>query len=140
MNAIQFLRTRRWGFYRRFLLIALVLVLAIRNYGDRVKGWFGSPEGDVVLTHYEFRPELPNAKPAWIIHLKNQSREFTYDRIELDATYFDAGGAVLQQDRLVLRQKLAPGQEQMVATFDSVSRPGAERGTLRVLKTERVEE
>jgi hypothetical protein len=140
MTVLEYLRTRRWSFYRRFLLVIIVLVLALRNYGDRVATWImgAGASGDVIITHYEFRPELPGSRPAWIINVKNQNRKVTYDRIELDATYFDANGTVLDRDKLVIRQKLAPGEEQLVGSIDVRDRPGAQSGTLTVSDAQRV--
>ena len=65
-------------------------------------------------------PELPRSKA-------------TYDQIELEATYRDDQGKVLETDKLVVRQKLAPGNEQTIASTDFKPRLGATNGTLRVL-------
>ena len=139
MRFPAFLRSRRFALYRRLALIVIIVVLAFRNYGARVAHWIeGFGGSDVILTHYEFRPELPEAKPAWIIGLKNESGEHTYEQVELEATYFDEGGKVLEVDRLVIRQKLAPGEEQMVASVDFKDRPGAQKGSLKVIDAERV--
>jgi hypothetical protein len=123
------------------VLIGIVLFLAIRNYGDAISGWFSRPDGarDIVLTQYEFRPEMPGAKPAWIIGFRNQSASFAYDRIVLEATYLDDAGTVLQQDKLIVNQRLAPGDEQLVASVDARDRPGVRKGTLKVSSAERVE-
>jgi hypothetical protein len=138
---LDFFRRREWTILRRLILVGLIVFLALRNYGDSLTRWFARPDGarDVVLTQYEFRPEMPGAKPAWIIGFRNESARFTYDRIELEATYFDDQGAILQQDKLVVNQRLAPGEEQLVASIDARDRPGASKGTLRVSHAERVE-
>jgi hypothetical protein len=139
MNILEFLRTPKWARLRRLALVVILVVLGFRNYGKEIINWARTPSGDVVLTRYEFRPELPGAKPAWIIGLKNQSSKFTYDLIELEATYLDANGAVLERDKLLVRQQLAPGEEQLVGSVDFRDRPGAQKGTLTVSKAERVE-
>jgi hypothetical protein len=69
-------------------------------------------EHDVVLTQAEFRPDIGEAKPAWIIGLRNESSKYTYDEIELEAIYKDKDGKVLEKDRMIIRQKLDPGEEQ----------------------------
>ena len=135
MSAFSFLRSRQWVIGRRLALVALVLILGIRNYSDTISSWFRGPdrEHDVVITKSEFRPDLGEAKPAWIIGLRNESGKTTYDQIELEATYKDHEGKVLETDKLVVRQKLVPGDEQMIASIDFKSRPGATTGTLRVV-------
>lgn len=130
-----FLRSKQWVLARRLALVGFIVFLGIRNYGGPISDWLrGSSEGhDVVITKSEFRPDLGEAKPAWIIGLRNASDETTYDQIELEATYWDKEGKVLETDKLVVRQKLVPGDEQLVASIDFKSRPGATNGTLRVL-------
>ena len=75
---------------------------------------------------------------AWIIGLRNESGSTTYEQIELEATYKDHEGKVLETDKLVVRQKLVPGDEQLVASIDFKSRPGATTGTLRVVSAKSV--
>jgi hypothetical protein len=135
MNVFGFLRTKQWVWARRLALIAIILILAIRNYGSTLSSWLHGPdqENDVVITQSEFRPDLDEAKPAWIIGLKNQSSRYTYDQIELEATYTDQTGKILETDKVVVRQKLAPGEEQLIASTDVKSRPGATAGTLKIL-------
>ena len=96
---LGFLRSRQWVLGRRLALIALVVFLAIRNYGDTLSSWLSpsDPQRDVVVTKAEFRPEF-GEKPAWIIALKNESRKTTYDQIELEATYMDSQGKVTETD------------------------------------------
>jgi hypothetical protein len=86
-----------------------------------------------VITQSEFQADLRDGKPAWIIRLKNQSSTTTYNQIELEATYKDTAGKTLETDKMVLRQKLVPGDEQVIASSDFRARPGAATGTLRVL-------
>jgi hypothetical protein len=133
-----FLRTRRWVVLRRLILVSIVLAVAYRTYGDSLTSWFRGPDParDIVIARAEFRPDLPGAKPAWIITFRNQSRRYTYDRVQMEATYRDNGGNVLETDKMVVRQKLIPGAEQVVASFDARSRPGAARGGLKVLDAE----
>ena len=125
---------------RRLAMVLLILFLGFRSYGGYISSRFQRANGarDVVLTRYEFRPELPNAKPAWIIGVRNASSRFTYDSIQLEATYMDDTGKVLQKDTLVVRQKLIPGDEQLIASTDIKDRPGATTGTLKVLGAESV--
>ena len=125
---------------RRLAMVLLIVVLGLRSYGGYISSRFQKANGarDVVLTRYEFRPELPTAKPAWIIGFKNASGRFTYDSVQLEATYLDATGKVLQKDKLVVRQKLVPGDEQLLASTDIKDRPDATTGTLKVLGAESV--
>jgi hypothetical protein len=129
-----FLRSRQWVIGRRLALIALVVFLGLRNYGDTLSSWLSpsNPQRDVVVTKAEFRPDF-GEKPAWIIALKNESRKTTYDQIELEATYMDNQGKVTETDKLVFKQKLIPGKEQTIASTDNKPRPGATSGTLRVV-------
>jgi hypothetical protein len=124
---------------RRLALVVIVVVLAFRNYGGGLSSLFRGPSSDidVILTKTEFRPDLRDGKPAWIIRLKNQSRTITYNQVELEATYKDGNGKTLETDTMVLHQKLAPGDEQVVASSDFKARPGATMATLRVLKASR---
>lgn len=121
-------------------MVVLIVFLGYRSYGGYISSRLQRANGarDVLLTKYEFRPELPNAKPAWVIGFKNASGRFTYDSIQLEATYMDGAGKVLQKDTLVVRQKLIPGDEQFIASSDIKDRPGATAGTLRVLGAESV--
>jgi len=132
---LDFLRTRQWVVGRRIFLVVIVLVVAYRQYGDAVVARFAGPhpESDIKITRSEFRPELPGAKPAWIIGFRNDSNRFTYDQIQLRATYMDDKGTVLETDTLNVKQKLAPGDEQIIGSIDFKSRGAATRGTLEVV-------
>ena len=132
---LDFLRTRQWVVGRRIFLLAVVLVVAYRQYGDAIIARIAGPhpERDIKITRAEFRPELPGAKPAWIIGFRNDSNRFTYDQIQLHATYMDDKGTVLETDTLNVKQKLSPGDEQIVGSIDFKSRGGATRGTLAVV-------
>jgi hypothetical protein len=134
MSMFGFLRSRHWVIGRRMALIALVVILGLRNYGDTLSSWLrpSDPQRDVEVTKAEFRPEF-GEKPAWIIGLRNISSKATYNQIELEATYMDDKGKVIETDKLVVRQKLPPGHEQTIASTDHKSRPGARTGTLRVV-------
>jgi hypothetical protein len=134
------LRSRQWVVARRLLLVGIILVLGIRQYGDSLLSVLRrpNPARDIVITRAEFRPELPGAKPAWIIGFRNLSNKFTYDQIELEATYLDDRGSVLEQDKLVVRQKLPPGDEKLIGSVDFKNRGTAKTGTLKVLRAEEV--
>jgi hypothetical protein len=134
MNTFGFLRSRQWVMGRRMALVALVIILGIRNYGDTLTSWLraADPQRDVVIVKSEFRPDL-GEKPGWIIELRNDSSKVAYDQIELEATYKDDEGKVLETDKLVVKLKLIPGNEQTIATTDFKPRLGATNGTLRVL-------
>jgi hypothetical protein len=131
---LRFLRSRQWIVARRLVLIGIIVFLGIRQYGGRIVTLLGRPNPvrDIVITHAEFRPELPGAKPAWIIGLHNISGKFTYDEIQVEATYLDEEGRILETDRLVIRQNLPPGDEKLVGSVDFKSRGAAKRGSLRV--------
>jgi hypothetical protein len=135
MNISRILRTRQWVWGRRLALVALILFLGFRNYGNSISAWLRGPdqEHDVVITQAEFHPDIGESRPGWIIGLRNVSSKYTYDKIELEATYKDETGKVLEKDKLMVRQKLVPGDEQLIASTDFKNRPGATHGTLRVL-------
>jgi hypothetical protein len=138
MSLFRLLQNRHWIIGRRIAMVLLIVFLGFRSYGPYITSRLQRANGarDVVLTRYEFRPELPNAKPAWIIGFRNASGRFTYDSIELEAIYMDETGKVLEKDKLVVRQKLVPGDEQLIASTDIKDRPGATTGTLKVLGAE----
>jgi hypothetical protein len=138
---LQFLRTRQWIVGRRLFLVAVIVVLAWRQYGDAIVARLVGPhpERDIRITRAEFRPELPGAKPAWIIGFRNDSNRYTYDQIQLDATYMDDSGTVLERDTLVVKQKLLPGDEQIVGSVDFKSRGAATRGSLTVAGAQQVQ-
>src|SRR6202049_2298038 len=132
---LEFLRSRQWIIGRRLALVGISLILAIRQYGVSVAALLQRPhpERDITVTRAEFRPELPGAKPGWIIGFRNNSAKFTYDRIQLEATYTDERGKVLEKDKLTVLQKLPPGDEKLIGSSDIKSRGEAKSGTLKVL-------
>lgn len=132
---LEFLRSRQWIVGRRLFLIAIVVFLGIRQYGGNLASLLSrpNPTHDIEITHTEFRPELPGARPAWIIGFRNISSKFTYDQIQLEATYLDGRGKVLERDKLVVSQKLPPGDDKLIASSDFKSRGAATAGTLKVL-------
>ena len=141
MGILELVRSRQWVMGRRLVLIAIILVVGYRSYGDSILSQFRGPDPgkDIVLTRVEFRPELGQAKPGWIIGFRNISTRFTYDQIQLEATFTDDSGKVLETDRLVVKQKLTPGFEQLIGSTDFKSRGGATRGSLKVIDAERVD-
>ena len=132
---LQFLQSRQWILARRLLLVGIILFLGVRQYGNTVVTWLRQPNPtrDIVVTRAEFRPELPGAKPAWIIGFRNNSDKFTYDQIQLEASYINDQGKVIERDKLVVQQKLPPGDEKLIASVDFKSRGSAKTGTLTVL-------
>src|SRR5262252_1152839 len=137
---LDFLRTRQWVAGRRIFLVIVVLVVAARQYGPTIVSRLAGPhpERDIKITRAEFRPELPGAKPAWIIGFRNDSNRFTYDQIQLRATYMDDKGTVLETDTLNVNQKLLPGDEQIIGSIDFKSRGAATSGTLTVVGAKEV--
>jgi hypothetical protein len=137
---LQFFRSRQWILARRLVLVGIILILGIRQYGGSIVNMLRrpNPTRDVVVTRSEFRPELPGGRPGWIIGFKNNSDKFTYDQIELEATYFDDQGKMLEQDKLVVRQKLPPGDEKLIGSADFKNRGAARSGTLKVLGAQEV--
>jgi hypothetical protein len=131
---LDFLRSRQWVVGRRLVLISIVLILGIRQYGGQIALMLTRPNPvrDIVITHAEFRPELPGAKPAWIIGIHNNSSKYTYDQIQVAATYVDADGKVVDTDKLVIRQKLPPRDEKLIGSVDTKSRGTARSGSLTV--------
>jgi hypothetical protein len=137
---LSFLRSRQWVLARRLLLVGIILVLGIRQYGNSLVTLLRrpNPTQDIMITHAEFRPELATAKPAWIIGFRNDSDKFTYDQIELEAAYMDEQGKVLERDKLLVKQKLPPGDEKLIASVDFKSRGAAKTGTLKVVGAQQV--
>jgi hypothetical protein len=136
-----FLQTRQWILARRLLLVGIILVLGMRQYGDSLIAMLrrANPARDIAITRAEFRPELPGAKPAWIIGFHNNSDKFTYDQIQLEATYMDEHGKVLETDKLVVRQKLPPGDEKLIGSVDFKDRGAAKTGSLKVLGAQKIQ-
>ena len=66
---LEFLRSRQWIITRRLVLIGIILFLGIRQYGGQIATVLKRPNPvrDIVIIRAEFRPELPGAKPAWIV-------------------------------------------------------------------------
>jgi hypothetical protein len=137
---LQFLQSRQWVVARRLILLGIVLFVAYRNYGDAFVSIVSGPNAkkDVIVTRAEFRADIPTEKPVWIIGFHNKSARFTYDQIQLEATYFDKDGKLLEKDKLVVHQKLAPGEDQTVGSSDFRARGAATRGTLTVLDAQRL--
>jgi hypothetical protein len=136
---LNILRSRRWVAGRRLVLVAIVLILAARQYGDALVAWLRGPDPatDIIVMRAEFRPAvLAGTKPAWIIGLRNTSSKYTYDQIQLEAVYLDKDGNLLETDKLVVRQKLPPGDERLVGSLDFKQRPAASSGTLKVVGAE----
>jgi len=138
MTILSFFRTREWVIVRRFVLIGLILFLAYRTYGNSLFERFQSPDAarDIAITKSEFRADVVGTKPGWIIGLRNNSRRHGYDLIQVEATYFDKTGTVLQKDSMTVYQKLTPGQEEVIGSTDAQERPGAVNGSLKVIRAE----
>ena len=134
MAITDFLRSRQWIIGRRLILILIIVLLGIRQYGGTIARMLTRPDPvkDIVITHAEFRPELPGAKPAWIIGIHNNSSKYTYDQIQVAATYLDNQGNIVDRDKLVIRQKLPPGDEKLIGSVDFKSRGAATHGNLTV--------
>ena len=132
--SLEFLRSRQWILTRRLVLVGIILFLGIRQYGGQLAMLLTrpNPARDIVITHAEFRPELPGAKPAWIIGMHNNSSKYTYDQIQVAATYMDEQGKIVDRDKLLIRQKLSPGDEKLLGSVDLKSRGFATRGSLTV--------
>jgi len=135
MSILQFFRTREWVFIRRLVLIGLILFLGYRAWGGYLLTPFQSANAtrDIVITKSEFRPDVSGSRPAWIIGVRNNSSRFGYKDIQLQATYLDASGTVLQKDTMTLHQKLVPGQEEVIGSTDIHERPGATSGQLKII-------
>ena len=131
---LEFLRSRQWILARRLVLVGIILFLGIRQYGSQLVTLLNrpNPARDIVITHAEFRPELPGEKPLWIIGMHNNSNKYTYDEIQVAATYFDAQGKIVDTDKLIIRQKLPPADEKTIGSTDLKNRGTAKRGTLKV--------
>ncbi len=131
---LEFLRSRQWILTRRLVLIAIILFLGIRQYGSDIVRLLNrpNPSRDIVITRAEFRPDLPGAKPVWIIGMHNNSSKYTYGDIQVAATYLNAEGKVVDTDKLLIRQKLPPGDEKLIGSTDLKNRGAAKTGTLTV--------
>ena len=138
---LQFFRTSQWALTRRIILVIIVIVVAYRTYGGGLQSFFSrpDPQRDIVVTKSEFRTDISNEKPAWIIGFRNSSRKFTYDNIELQANYFDKDGRFLSKDTLVVSQKLDPLQEKTIASPDPKQRDNAIQGSLTVIAARQVQ-
>ena len=138
MSILHFFRTREWVIIRRVVLIGLIVVLAYRTWGNSVFALLQTANAarDVVITKAEFRPDVPGSKPVWIIGLRNNSPRFGYNLIQVEATYLDDQGTVLQKDTMTVHQKLTPGQEEVIGSTDVHERPGAANGTLKIIKAD----
>jgi|GEM_PF-1351864 len=138
MNILHFFRTREWVITRRLVLIGLIVLLAYRTWGNALLAPLQSANAvrDIIITKAEFRPDVTGSKPAWIIGVRNNSSRFGYDHIQVEATYVDNTGTVLQKDTLTLNQKLVPGQEEVIGSTDYRERPGATSGTLKIIKAD----
>ncbi|MBI4472429.1 MAG: hypothetical protein HY646_07150 [Acidobacteria bacterium] len=137
---IEFFRSRRWVVTRRLVLLFIALVVGYHSYGGYISSWLSSanPERDIVITRAEFRPASAEVKPAWIIGLRNNSVRYTYHRIRVEATYMDDAGTVLETDRLVIDERIPPGNEKIVGSLDAKPRGAATKGTLRLMGAEQV--
>ena len=133
-STLDFLRSRQWIIARRLVLIGIIVLLGIRQYGGQMAMLLTrpNPARDIVITRAEFRPELPGAKPAWIIGMHNNSSKYTYDQIQVAASYLDEEGKIIDTDKLVIRQKLLPGDEKLIGSVDFKSRGAAKRGSLKI--------
>jgi hypothetical protein len=131
---LEFLRSRQWIVGRRLFLVAVVIIVATRQYGPSLVNALSrpNPTRDIEITRAEFHSELKGSKPSWIIGFRNNSNKFTYDQIQLEATYFDDQGRLIERDKLVVHQKLLPRDEQLIGSRDSKERPAAKSGRLAV--------
>ena len=131
---LEFLRSRQWILARRLVLIGIILFVGIRQYGSQFATLLNrpNPARDIAITRAEFRPELPGERPIWIIGMHNNSNKYTYDQIQVAATYIDEQGKVVDTDKLIIRQKLSPGDEKLIGSTDLKNRGTAKRGTLTV--------
>ena len=138
---MNLLRSRHWVAGRRAILILTAVVLGYRSYGDSIAGWFGGPDParEIVITQSEFIPDVGGERPAWIIRLRNDSSRTTYDEITLEATYVDDRGAIVERDRIVISQRLAPGEEKQIPSRDPKARGNATAATLKVLDAQVVD-
>ena len=137
---LGFLHSRQWVLARRLLLVGIVIIVGIRQYGGSIASLLRrpNPARDIAITRSEFRPELPGAKPAWIIGLHNNSDKFTYDQIQVEASYMDDSGKVLETDKLVIKQKIPPGDDKLIGSVDFKTRGAATRGNLKVTGAQEV--
>jgi len=136
--SLAFLRSRQWIIGRRLVLVGIIILLGVRQYGDQIVNLLHrpNPARDIVITRAEFRPELPGAKHAWIIGFHNNSEKFTYDQIQVEATYLDEHRKLLETDKIVIKQQLRPGEEKLIGSVHVQSRGAATSGTLKVTGAE----
>ena len=138
---MNFSRSRYWFVGRRVALILIAVIVGYRSYGDTVANWFRGPDPstDIVITQSEFRPGPDGDRPLWFIGLRNDNATKTYDQIVMEATYMDEFGATTEVDRLIISQRLGPGEQQAVGSRDRIPRDRATTGTLRILGAQIVE-
>ncbi len=134
-------RSRYWLVGRRVALILIAVIVGYRSYGDSVANWFRGPDPstDIVITQSEFRPAPDGGRPLWFIGLRNDNAATTYDQILMEATYMDAIGVTTEVDRIIISQRLGPGEQQDIGSRDRIPRGRAATGTLRILDAEVVE-
>ena len=122
-------------------LILIAVIVAYRSYGDSVTQWFRgpNPSTDIVITQSELRPAPDGERPLWLIGLRNDNTATTYDQILMEATYMDAVGVTTDIDRIIVSQRLGPGEQQDIGSRDRIPRDRATTGTLRILDAEVVE-
>ena len=138
---MNFLRAGYWPIGRRIALILIAVIVGYRSYGDTVTNWFRDPDPsrDIVITQSEFRPAPNGQRPLWFIGLRNDNAATTYDQILMEATYIDVLGATTEVDRIIISQRLGPGEQQDIGSLDRVPRDRAATGTLRIIDAQVVE-
>jgi hypothetical protein len=138
LKRMHFLYSRYWVIGRRVALIGVAIVVGYQSYGETISGWFRepSPAEELIVTHSEFRADMGGERPFWIIHIQNISSGRTYDQILMEATYLDDEGTVTETDRILITQRVGPGEKKEVASSDARPRGAATRGTLKVLDAE----
>ena len=132
---MQFFRSRQWVIGRRVVLVAIIGILGFRSYGNSIVSWLArpNPQAEIQIARAEFRNDVRGDRPIWIIRLRNNSLKFTYDQISLEATYWDDDGSMVETDTIIVKQRIAPGEEKLIASYDARGRQRATRGSLKVM-------
>ena len=122
-------------------LVIAVIVLGYRSYWDSIVGFIGGPDPtqDIVITYSEFIPQGNGNEPLWIIRLRNNSSDTTYDEIVLNATYMNNRNEIVETDQIIIKQRLNPKNEEEIPSRDPKIRDTAATAKIEILDAKIIE-
>lgn len=132
---MKLIQSHYWVYVRRTILIIAVIVLGYRSYWDSIVGFIGGPDPthDIVITYSEFIPQGNGNKPLWIIRLRNNSSDTTYDEIVLNSTYMNNRNEIVDTDQIIIKQRLNPRNEEEIPSRDPKVRDTAATAKIEIL-------